>query len=430
MSHIFISYSKKNRDYASALANKLRDAGFDVWIDDRINYGDEWWEKIVEAIRECSAFLVIMSPDSDTSKWVKREVRLADHLSKPMFPALLEGDLINSETWTLFIGTQYVDVRGGLLPNDDFFTWLRTVVQPKNRERGNDLTLSPSSPRSVAISNSAVTKRAAPAARTKDARQFPLIIKPEWVGKIIPEPFEWCVVPAGTFGLAPTRESADYVSGLGAAGRVEEAFKIARYPITNLQFQVFLDASDGWREAQWWDYSESARAWRDQNTQSRSPRYGMCGDCPREEVTWYEAIAFTRWLTSKTGEQITLPTDAQWERSLRGDSGWIFPWGNDWDATKCNFVESNIGSISPVMKYPDGTSPFGALDMCGNVLEWCLTDFNTGDRSIIGSNSRVLRGGSFEWSYEQFLSSDRDHYRPENCNHVIGFRCATLGELR
>lgn len=76
MAHVFISYSKKNRDYARKLADHLLELGFDVWIDDRIDYGDDWWRTIVRAIRNAKAFIVIMTDESDRSVWVQREVTL------------------------------------------------------------------------------------------------------------------------------------------------------------------------------------------------------------------------------------------------------------------------------------------------------------------------------------------------------------------
>lgn len=65
--HIFISYSKKNKGYAQRLKKKLLSEGFDVWIDDRIDYGDDWWRTIVQAIRKASAFVVIMTDEADAS---------------------------------------------------------------------------------------------------------------------------------------------------------------------------------------------------------------------------------------------------------------------------------------------------------------------------------------------------------------------------
>jgi hypothetical protein len=130
MSHIFISYSKRNRRYASKLADSLLDAGFDVWIDDRIDYGENWWTAIVEAIKNCGAFVVIMTPDSKTSGWVQREVALAIQLDKPLFPVLLEG-----ENWPLFVQVQYVDALDGRLPPIDFLGRLADFV-PRGQRPG------------------------------------------------------------------------------------------------------------------------------------------------------------------------------------------------------------------------------------------------------------------------------------------------------
>jgi hypothetical protein len=135
MPHVFISYSKKNHDYANRLANFLMEQGFDIWIDDRsISYGDEWWNVIVNAIMECAAHVLIMTPESQNSKWVRRELNLADHLDKPLFPLLLEG-----ENWPIFVGTQYADLRDGSLPELDFCDRLSRFV-PRLKEAGADVT--------------------------------------------------------------------------------------------------------------------------------------------------------------------------------------------------------------------------------------------------------------------------------------------------
>lgn len=145
MAHIFISYSTQNSKYAYKLADYLRNAGFDVWVDNaRLRSSDDWWESIVHALRECSAFIVVMTPESRKSKWVQREVTLADNWHKPMFPVLLAGD-----NWEIFVRTQYEDVRSdviaglspqydGNLPDREFMRTLADHV-PK-RGKGVDIT--------------------------------------------------------------------------------------------------------------------------------------------------------------------------------------------------------------------------------------------------------------------------------------------------
>lgn len=443
MSHIFISYSKKNRDYARALADKLLDAGFDVWIDDRIDYGDDWWNVIVKAIRECAAFVVIMTPESDASRWVKREVMLADHLPKPIFPLLRDGDLLSSDNWTMFISTQYADVRDGSFPKDGFYTRLRQVITPKPM-RGTEITAPPptlpeipnldlaAAPRSTpaetqrSVGTTPASSAAArpvikPLSPQKETRKYPRLHQPAWVGKLIPEPFAWCEVPAGKVTLEPTGGDDDY---LKASTTFDvPAFQIARYPVTNAQFEVFVTARDGWRDAGWWDYSDAARAWREQNPQSKPARFKDCANCPRETVTWYAAVAFTRWLSAKTGEAITLPTEQQWQRTAQGDDGRAYPWGDAWAAANCNSGESGIGKTTPVTRYPQGASPFGALDMSGNVWEWCVTDYTSGKNEInINSEYRVLRGGSWNNLPQSARAAFRNWNFPYFWDFSWGFR--------
>ncbi|MBK8024691.1 MAG: SUMF1/EgtB/PvdO family nonheme iron enzyme [Chloroflexi bacterium] len=135
-------------------------------------------------------------------------------------------------------------------------------------------------------------------------------------------------------------------------------------------------------------------------------------------MSWYEAVAFCRWMSEALGERILLPTEAQWQYAAQGGDGRAYPWGEKWDGTRCNnSVVGLLGFLrskppghgertTPVTAYEGrGDSPFGVADMVGNVWEWCLTDYydGTNDPSK-SSNNRVLRGGS--WDYE-----DTGHFR-------------------
>jgi len=144
MSHVFISYSTLNSKFAQQLADKLRKEGFNVWIDNsQLRSSDNWWKSIVLAIRESSAFIVIMTPDAKESKWVQREVTLADVWNKPIFPILLGGD-----NWEIFVLTQYEDVHkpGGMqpdykgkLPPENFYEKLAEIT-PRREMLGTDVT--------------------------------------------------------------------------------------------------------------------------------------------------------------------------------------------------------------------------------------------------------------------------------------------------
>jgi hypothetical protein len=144
MSHIFISYSTKNGDYARKLAEKLREEGFDVWIDKRrLHSSEDWWRSIVLALRGASVCVVILSPESDASRWVQREITLAEKYEKPMFPLLLEGDL-DSPNWELFVRTQVENVTDGELPPAEFYNYLEQYT-PRQQRPGADVTAAPDS---------------------------------------------------------------------------------------------------------------------------------------------------------------------------------------------------------------------------------------------------------------------------------------------
>src|SRR5262245_60527181 len=122
MSHVFLSYSHQDRAYAHALAEWLKDA-FSVWLDDRIDYGTTWPKIIEENLDSAGVVLVLMSPRSRDSKWVRNELTRAQRTGKPLVPLLLEGD-----PWFEVEATQYVDVTGGRLPPVEFRDRLRQII--------------------------------------------------------------------------------------------------------------------------------------------------------------------------------------------------------------------------------------------------------------------------------------------------------------
>jgi hypothetical protein len=119
MGHIFISYSHKDKAYVDKLQKYLLKQGFDAWIDDRIDYGTRWPREIEKRLKDCEAFILIMSTNSYESEWVQNELSFARQLKKPIFPLLLDGVV-----WWHLQTTQYVDVKKGKLPPAKFFVRL------------------------------------------------------------------------------------------------------------------------------------------------------------------------------------------------------------------------------------------------------------------------------------------------------------------
>jgi formylglycine-generating enzyme required for sulfatase activity len=428
MAHVFISYSKQNKDYARKLADHLISQGFDVWIDDQIEPSDEWFKRIVKGIRECDAFLVIMSKESGTSRWVEREVMLADELQKPMFPVLLNGDLHTCELWALFIGKQYEDVRGDQLPADRFYAKLALSAPRKTVNSPDDGW----TPKFDEITPDAVISDAKIARFTKmhqtflDEKRAESASQPPDVSHILPPPFEWCVVPTGevTVRFTPRTKVTSVVP----------AFSISRYPITNSQYQVFIDARDGYANPAWWGFSDNAKRWW--LTKPEPKITAFSGDqLPRTNVTWYEAIAFCNWLIGQIGlripsvpanltynTRIMLPTEQQWQRAAQGDDGREYPWGNLFSANYCNVVESNVGQPSAVTRYENGESPFEVLDMAGNVWEWCLSEWGTSEINLKSDGERVLRGGAWNCTPQEVAINSRVRRVSEIVGSDTGFR--------
>ncbi len=144
-------------------------------------------------------------------------------------------------------------------------------------------------------------------------------------------------------------------------------YYIARTPVTNAQYRAFVQAT----------YNPPQRHWEEQKIPPGKE------DHPVVMVSWEDAQAFCAWVGGR------LPTGQEWEKGARGTEGRIYPWGNYWEDGQCNTVEAGIGDTTPVTRYPYGASPYGLLDMAGNVFEWCE------DWDLAGQKCRVWRGGSF-----------------------------------
>lgn len=139
MAHVFISYSKDDVAYVSRMVDELRRQGFDVWIDDRnLHSSEDWWQTIVLSIRSSAAMIVVLTPTSDTSDWVQREITLALKYDKPIYPMWLSGS-VDTPNWELFVRTQIHDVRGNKLPDEQFCQSLSRAV-PRRETMGQDVT--------------------------------------------------------------------------------------------------------------------------------------------------------------------------------------------------------------------------------------------------------------------------------------------------
>ncbi len=231
---------------------------------------------------------------------------------------------------------------------------------------------------------------------------------------------QWCDIPYGNVTISSI-EGAD--EDFGEMTVQVDNFVMSKFPVTNAQFDIFDKAADGYKNPRWWSFSEHAMRWFKLGKGASRPRFS--GDeRPRENVNWYEAMAFANWLSGLLKMKITLPTVAQWQRAAKGDDDRYFPWGDDYREEHCNTRESGLKMTTPVNRYGKGTSPYGVYDMAGNVWEWTM---NTAAASDEGRDfRRAVAGGSFVSTCDRVQTSFRYYLDPRVRYSSIGIRLVGL----
>jgi formylglycine-generating enzyme required for sulfatase activity len=159
-------------------------------------------------------------------------------------------------------------------------------------------------------------------------------------------------------------EAGSFLSGPDGRPVWLPAYFIDLFPTTNADYRRFV-AATGHRPPPHWSPSGFREALRDH---------------PVVNVSWHDASAYATWAAK------ALPEDLEWEKAARGPRGARHPWGDRPVAVDAvgNVAETGVGTTTPVGRYPDGVSPYGAYDMIGNVWEWCATRTAPGRRRVIG----------------------------------------------
>jgi formylglycine-generating enzyme required for sulfatase activity len=279
---------------------------------------------------------------------------------------------------------------------------------------------------------------------------------------------QFCYVPPGPFWMG-SNDGRDDEKPLHQVD-LPDGYWISRYPISNAQFELFVQAG-GYAEERFWREAKVAgvwkdgkvKDWRDEEPRSRPYNYGSPFTLPNHPVvgvTWYEALAFTRWLTARWGQTISLPSEAEWEKAARG--GEVIPaaplirpathldtspslstmpnplpqrrnpWGDEAHARRSNTRESGIGHTNALGCFPRDESPNGCLEMAGNVWEWTRSlyqpypyQLHDGREQLDAPRSEVrsLRGVS--WLYVSTISVGcllRYWFNPSSRRNFRGFR--------
>ncbi|MBN1641912.1 MAG: SUMF1/EgtB/PvdO family nonheme iron enzyme [Anaerolineae bacterium] len=226
-----------------------------------------------------------------------------------------------------------------------------------------------------------------------------------------------CKAPADTTWVP----SGEYILGgpMGAAAqvaRLERGFFSAVTPVTNAQYTQFIKGG-GYEDRSCWD--DEGWSWVQQARQKQPNHwYGSWRGEPTQPVvgvSWYEAVAYCRWLADRTGLAYRLPEEEEWEKAARGYDGREYPWGA-WAERRCNILEAGFYEPSPVGEFsPNGDSPYGLQDAAGNVWEWTSSQLD---------ERRAIRGGSFLDFRGDARCSCRNVAYPGSRVMDVGFRVA------
>jgi formylglycine-generating enzyme required for sulfatase activity len=235
-------------------------------------------------------------------------------------------------------------------------------------------------------------------------------IPPEvWEG-ILGQLMVW--VPPGPFlmGSDTARDPEAFDDELPQHTVTLPGYWIGRYPVTVARFKAFVDDSG--------------------HKPAVAPDVKGRDDHPVVYVSWGDARAYCDWLAERSGLPVALPTEAQWEKAARGTDGRIYPWGNGWDASQCNSLEGGKRDTTPVGAYSlAGDSPYGCIDVAGNVWEWCQSlyrrypyDPKDGREKLQDRGRRVIRGGAFDYDQRMVRCACRGWHAPGGRIVYLGFR--------
>jgi len=380
MSTIFISHVEEDQSVAFELADGLEACGYRTWLYERDGIpGAPYLQVVLEAVAEASAVIVLLSHASLGSEQVDREILMA-YTRKPLVPVLWR--LAHAEfeqqrpTWAAAFGaaTSIAVPPAGcaaiIEPIVRGLKWLEIEPGPR-----------PNTPAWEREGTSVGEQIVGPDGGT----------------------YVW--VPPGEFLMG-----ADDLPRCGPAHPVPitRGFWLGKHQVTNARYQAFCEAA-----------GRGFPAASDQGD-----------DHPVVLVDWDDAQAYCECYG------LTLPTEAQWEYAAGGPEGRRYPWGEEWDARKCcNWDNKGPGGRTfAVGSFPSGLSWCGALDMAGNVWEWCADRYGadhcaespqSDPPGPVSGERQVLRGGSWYREGERFFRrAFRYGALPYNRNDGRGFRCA------
>ncbi len=400
---VFISHAWEDKDaIARPLAEALRARGLRVWYDEyTLSLGDRLRRSIDLGLARCRYGIVILSPHFFAKEWPQKEldglVQRENRGEKVILPVWHNMDAEQIRRYSPPLAD-----RIGVRSDAGLQRVVAEVLRVAGRIHGEPTTQQKGA--------------ASPWDRSGTATVvLPSIVGDRWVLEA-PLHMEFVRIPAGEFlmGSDPQVDKAAQDLEQRQHGVYLPEYSIGKYPVTAGQYAVFARATR-----------------REVAGQQGGP------DHPVVNVTWDDAQVFCRWLSQRSDLAVRLPSEAEWEKAARGTDGRIYPWGDEPPSEeRCNFGDS-VKATTPVGTYPAGASPYGILDMAGNVWEWTNTLWHpSGERTsfrypynardgredLSASGLRVLRGGAFLVDAGYVRCACRYWFDPVFRDRYVGFR--------
>ncbi|MEK9142741.1 MAG: SUMF1/EgtB/PvdO family nonheme iron enzyme [Nitrospirota bacterium] len=395
MSKILISYRREDSaDVTGRIYDRLvqqfgREAVFkDV---DSIPWGVDFRAYLDEQVAKCDVFLAVIGRDwlrgkgrkgksrlEDPGDFVRIEIESALKRQIPVIPILVRGASIPPAE-QLPNSIQDLPYRHGLPVRSgaDFHNDMNRLIAYLTQQiRGLSEPL------------------VAPETQTRPVATEVRQVAPS-------PPVDMVKVPKGHFlyGDKKTDETIDH------------DYWIDKYPVTNEKYRDFIEV-DGYENQRYW--SPEGWQWKIKNNITCQKYWNdekwNKPDHPVVGVSYYEAEAYAKWAGKR------LPTEQEWEKAARGEDGRQYPWGDEFDKSRCNSEESGIGHTTPVIQYPNGVSTYGCYDMAGNVWEWCDDWFDK------KAGRRVIRGGSWTNAQKTLRTSSWGKGAVDYRYGYVGFR--------
>ncbi len=383
---IFFNYTHVDLRSVEDIAAYLHAEQHDVVSEEQLLLSDDWVAKLSDQINSSDVLIYAISPDSLAAEWCQWTLAQAIRNAKPIIPVLIRESASLPENLAKL---KFLDFAGGMSVEDK--DALKQALENPSEYVVEETQLTDDSPPPNGIPAQAMGTVDISRSNSPIRTLLPNVLN------VLPPPFAWLDIPAGEVTIKNSTEDGGSQGGQFKLRR----FAIARFPISNSQYRVFVEDPKGYAVDRWWDFSDAAKSWRQSN--NSIPTVSPDEHEPFVGISWFEAVAFCRWLNVRVRPGLAmanrdalglrqpiesvptmaLPTEQQWQHAIENDAE--------------------------------------LMDLSGNILEWCMTGRGADQVVLGGDTERVVRVGSLEHD-EITRLSHHDLAKPDAQNSEFGFR--------